>query len=104
MKRTSLVVVAALVLAAWTGIAGASSKKTSLTGAGSTFVAPLVSQWISHYSAASINYSGVGSGAGSTACRLHATTDSRATRVIAVRQELCGMVTATLMIDPGSTK
>ena len=64
MKRTSLVVVAALVLAAWTGIAGASSKKTSLTGAGSTFVAPLVSQWISHYSAASINYSGVGSGAG----------------------------------------
>jgi len=64
VKRTSLVVVAALVLAAWTGIAGASSKKTSLTGAGSTFVAPLVSQWISHYSAASINYSGVGSGAG----------------------------------------
>ena len=64
MKRTSLVVVAALVLAAWTGIAGASSKKTSLTGAGSTFVAPLVSQWISHYSAAEVNYSGVGSGAG----------------------------------------
>jgi len=64
VKRTSLVVVAALVLAAWTGIAGASSKKTSLTGAGSTFVAPLVSQWISHYSAAEVNYSGVGSGAG----------------------------------------
>jgi phosphate transport system substrate-binding protein len=51
----------ALALAA---VAAASSKKTSITGAGSTFVAPLVSQWISHYSAADINYSGVGSGAG----------------------------------------
>jgi len=60
----SLVALAVVVLAAWTGLAGASSQKTSLTGAGSTFVAPLVSQWISHYSAASINYSGVGSGAG----------------------------------------
>src|SRR5438874_2914788 len=60
----SLVALAVVVLAAWTGLAGASSKKTSLTGAGSTFVAPLVSQWISHYSAADINYSGVGSGAG----------------------------------------
>jgi phosphate transport system substrate-binding protein len=54
--------VAALALTA--GFAGASAKKTSLTGAGSTFVAPLVSQWITHYSTASINYSGVGSGAG----------------------------------------
>jgi len=60
----SLVALAVVVLAAWTGLAAASSQKTSLTGAGSTFVAPLVSQWISHYSAASINYSGVGSGAG----------------------------------------
>ena len=64
MKRMSLVALAVVVLAAWTGLAGASSQKTSLTGAGSTFVAPLVSQWISHYTAASINYSGVGSGAG----------------------------------------
>jgi len=64
VKRMSLVALAVVVLAAWTGLAGASSQKTSLTGAGSTFVAPLVSQWISHYSAASINYSGVGSGAG----------------------------------------
>ncbi len=64
MKRMSLVALAVVVLAAWTGLAAASSQKTSLTGAGSTFVAPLVSQWISHYSAASINYSGVGSGAG----------------------------------------
>jgi phosphate transport system substrate-binding protein len=64
VKRISLVAVAVIALAAWTGLAGASAKKTSLTGAGSTFVAPLVSQWITHYSAASINYSGVGSGAG----------------------------------------
>ena len=64
MKRMSLVALAVMVFAAWTGLAAASSKKASLTGAGSTFVAPLVSQWISHYSAASINYSGVGSGAG----------------------------------------
>ena len=56
--------VAALALTAWTGLAGASSKKASLTGAGSTFVAPLVSLWIQHYSAANVNYSGVGSGAG----------------------------------------
>ena len=53
--------VAALALAA---VAGASSKKTSLTGAGSTFVAPLVAQWTGHYSAASINYSAIGSGGG----------------------------------------
>ena len=64
MKRMSLVALAVVVFAAWTGLAAASSQKTSLTGAGSTFVAPLVSQWISHYSAASMNYSGVGSGAG----------------------------------------
>jgi phosphate transport system substrate-binding protein len=56
--------VAALALTAWTGLAGASSKKTSLTGAGSSFVAPLVTQWIQHYGAADINYSPVGSGAG----------------------------------------
>jgi phosphate transport system substrate-binding protein len=60
----AMLVVAALALTAWTGLAGASSKKTSITGAGSTFVAPLVTQWIQHYSAADISYSGVGSGAG----------------------------------------
>ena len=64
MKRMSLVALAVVVFAAWTGLAAASSQKASLTRAGSTFVAPLVSQWISHYSTASINYSGVGSGAG----------------------------------------
>ena len=56
--------VAAIALTAWTGLAGASAKKTSLTGAGSTFVAPLVAQWTAHYGAADINYSAVGSGAG----------------------------------------
>jgi phosphate transport system substrate-binding protein len=56
--------VAALALTAWTGLAGASSKKASLTGAGSTFVAPLVSLWTQHYSAADITYGGGGSGAG----------------------------------------
>jgi phosphate transport system substrate-binding protein len=65
--RTLVAVLAVLGVAALTltaGFAGASSQKTSLTGAGSTFVAPLVSQWIQHYNTASINYSGVGSGAG----------------------------------------
>ena len=67
MKRKRLLVVAAvfaaaaLVLAAF---AAASAKKDSITGAGSTFVAPLVAQWTAHYSAADINYSAVGSGAG----------------------------------------
>ena len=60
----ALLVVAALALTAWTGLAGASSKKTSLSGAGSTFVAPLVAQWSSHYSAATVNYSAIGSGGG----------------------------------------
>ena len=56
--------VAAVALTAWTGLAGASSKKTSITGAGSTFVAPLVSLWTQNYSAADITYSGIGSGGG----------------------------------------
>ncbi|HUK93923.1 MAG TPA: phosphate ABC transporter substrate-binding protein PstS [Gaiellaceae bacterium] len=71
MKRNrslaALIVVlgaAAVALTAWTGLAGASSKKASISGAGSTFVAPLVALWTTHYSAADINYSGVGSGAG----------------------------------------
>jgi phosphate transport system substrate-binding protein len=60
----AMLVVAALALTAWTGLAGASSKKTSITGAGSTFVAPLVTQWIQHYGTADVSYSGVGSTAG----------------------------------------
>jgi phosphate transport system substrate-binding protein len=56
--------VAAVALTAWTGLAGASAKKASLSGAGSSFVAPLVAQWTTHYNNADINYSAVGSGAG----------------------------------------
>jgi phosphate transport system substrate-binding protein len=65
----AMLVVAGLALTAWTGLAGASSKKTSLTGAGSSFVAPLVAQWSAHYAAADINYSAIGSGAGIAAIR-----------------------------------
>ena len=60
----AVLVTAALALTVLTGLAGATSKKDSITGAGSTFVAPLVAQWTAHYSAADINYSAVGSGAG----------------------------------------
>jgi phosphate transport system substrate-binding protein len=56
--------VAALSLAAWTSFAGANAQKASLSGAGSTFVAPLVAQFTAHYGAANINYSAVGSTAG----------------------------------------
>jgi phosphate transport system substrate-binding protein len=56
--------VAALALTAWTGLAGASSKKTTLTGAGSTFVAPLIALWTANYNNATINYGGGGSTAG----------------------------------------
>jgi len=59
-----VLVTAALALTVLTGLAGANSKKDSITGAGSTFVAPLVAQWTAHYSPADINYSAVGSGAG----------------------------------------
>ena len=55
---------AAVALAALTGLAGASAKKASLSGAGSTFVAPLVAQWTAHYGNADVSYAAVGSGAG----------------------------------------
>lgn len=53
-----------VALTALAGMAVASSKKASLSGAGSTFVAPLVAQWTAHYSNADVNYAAVGSGAG----------------------------------------
>lgn len=43
---------------------GACPASTSLTGAGSTFVLPLMQKWESVYAASSVNYQGVGSGAG----------------------------------------
>jgi phosphate transport system substrate-binding protein len=68
MKRmlTSVagILAAALAVAA---VAGAKSSSTTLTGAGSTFVSPLVSLWAADYAAKTgtqIAYSPVGSGAG----------------------------------------
>lgn len=46
------------------GAATAKPSRGSLSGAGSSFVFPLVSLWIGSYKAASINYNPVGSGAG----------------------------------------
>jgi phosphate transport system substrate-binding protein len=71
---TTRITATALAAAALTGLvataAGASPAKrtgTTLSGAGSTFVQPLVSQWISPLASAyayELQYSGVGSGAG----------------------------------------
>ncbi len=57
---------AAATLTAWTSFAGASTARQtgSLTGAGSTFVVPLASQWTANYHASQVNYSGIGSGGG----------------------------------------
>ena len=60
----ALLSVAGTALAAWTGLAGASGNGGSLTGAGSTFVQPLVSKWSTVYHASKVNYSGIGSGGG----------------------------------------
>jgi phosphate transport system substrate-binding protein len=63
-KRTSVAVLVVLALAA--SFAGVSTARQSgsITGAGSTFVVPLVSQWTSNYHASQVNYSGIGSGGG----------------------------------------
>lgn len=55
--------VMAVTLTALTGLASARSN-ASLSGAGSTFVVPIVSQWTQHYKGASVSYSGIGSGGG----------------------------------------
>ena len=66
-NRASAAVIAVLALAAamlaMTSLAGAAPKGT-LTGAGSTFVQPLVAAWTQHYGASTISYSGIGSGGG----------------------------------------
>ena len=54
---------AAVAIAGLAGSASASGKGT-LTGAGSTFVQPLVAVWTQHYGASTIAYSGIGSGGG----------------------------------------
>jgi phosphate transport system substrate-binding protein len=66
---TVLAAAAALfaALAAGAGAAPAKHSSTTIVGAGSTFVQPLVSQWISPLGSAygyELQYSGVGSGAG----------------------------------------
>src|ERR1043166_4848016 len=64
MRTLAAVAVIAAGALSLAGLAGASAKKDSLQGAGSTFVAPLVAQWQADYTKAAINYSAVGSGAG----------------------------------------
>jgi phosphate transport system substrate-binding protein len=67
MKR-GLALIAACALALLTvAAAGAKSNDTTITGAGSTFVAPLVSAWtpaLGHAFGYTVQYSAVGSGAG----------------------------------------
>jgi len=68
MKRMlpSVAAVVAIALIAAVG-AGAKSSDSRLTGAGSTFVSPLVSLWAADYASKTgtqIAYSPVGSGAG----------------------------------------
>ena len=67
MKRGAALIAAALVALSAVAAAGAKSTSTTITGAGSTFVAPLVSAWTPAIGKAfgySVQYSAVGSGAG----------------------------------------
>ncbi|MBV8064633.1 MAG: phosphate ABC transporter substrate-binding protein PstS [Actinobacteria bacterium] len=68
MRKTTIVVaIAAVAVAALAGSAGARSKDTTLTGAGSTFVAPLVDAWTPALGSAygyTVNYNPIGSGGG----------------------------------------
>ncbi len=67
MKRGLALIATALVALAAVAAAGAKSTDTTITGAGSTFVAPLVAAWtpaIGHAFGYTVQYSAVGSGAG----------------------------------------
>jgi phosphate transport system substrate-binding protein len=67
MKRGLAVIAASLLALAAVAAAGAKSNDTTITGAGSTFVQPLVAAWTPALGSAfgyTIQYSGVGSGAG----------------------------------------
>lgn len=68
-RFTLALAAAALVAALAAGAASARRSNTSISGAGSTFVAPLVSQWINAVSSIGINlsYSAIGSGGGVSA-------------------------------------
>src|SRR5258708_20252447 len=67
MKRGLALIAAAAIALTAIAAAGAKSTDTTITGAGSTFVAPLVSTWTPAIGSAfgyTVQYSGVGSGAG----------------------------------------
>jgi phosphate transport system substrate-binding protein len=67
MKRGLAVIAIAAIALVTIAAAGATSKDTTITGAGSTFVSPLVSTWTPALGEAfgySVQYSAVGSGAG----------------------------------------
>jgi phosphate transport system substrate-binding protein len=57
---------AVVALALTTSLASA-RQTASLSGAGSTFVVPLVTVWTQHYHGANVSYSGIGSGGGISA-------------------------------------
>ena len=66
-KRLTIILAAAAAALAAATAAGAKSNDTTITGAGSTFVAPLVAAWtpaIGHAFGYTVQYSAVGSGAG----------------------------------------
>jgi phosphate transport system substrate-binding protein len=63
-KAVIAAALAAATLVFGVSFASASSTGGSLKGAGSSFVAPLVSQWQANYKNAQITYGAVGSGAG----------------------------------------
>ena len=70
MRKMGIVALAALAVAVLAGTAAALASKqdsTTISGAGSTFVAPLVAQWTQPLSQAygfELQYSGIGSGGG----------------------------------------
>src|SRR5581483_10081329 len=67
MKRGVALIAASAVALLAVASAGAKSSDTTITGAGSTFVQPLVAAWtpaIGHAFGITVQYSGVGSGAG----------------------------------------
>jgi phosphate transport system substrate-binding protein len=69
-KRLSILIAAVAAVLVVAAAATAKSTDTTITGAGSTFVQPLVNAWtpaLGHAFGYSVQYSGVGSGAGVTA-------------------------------------
>ena len=70
MPKTGIFIAAILAALAAAGAAAAKPSDTVIQGAGSTFVQPLVAQWVAPVGQAygyTINYSGIGSGGGISA-------------------------------------